>query len=70
MRIPLTAAPANTRRSNAASTIWCLVGIIVLCADALAIRLFCQTPLEVVLLAALTLPLGALTIIAAIGSRK
>lgn len=70
MRIPLTATPANTRRSNVAATIWLFVGIFVLCCDALAIRLFCQTPVETVILALLTVPLGVLTIIAALGARK
>lgn len=70
IRIPLQSVPANTRRDNTTATIWLFVGIITLCADALAIRLFCQTPVETVILALLTVPLGVLTIIAALGARK
>jgi energy-converting hydrogenase Eha subunit A len=69
LRLPLESTPPNTRRSNTWA-IWFAVGVIVLCADALAIRLFCETPLETVILASLTMPLGILTIIAALEARK
>jgi hypothetical protein len=70
IRIPLQSVPANTRRDNTTATIWLFVGIIVLCADALAMRVFAEDAVEAVIIALLTMPLGILTIVAAIQARR
>lgn len=70
IRIPLDSVPRNTRRTPTAATLWLIVGCIVLCCDALAMRVFAEDAVEAVIIGILTMPLGILTIVAAIHARR
>lgn len=68
IRIPLN-PPANTRRAPVAANAWLVVGCLVLVCDAIAMAHFANDPVEASIIAALTMPLGVLTIVAAIYAR-
>ena len=71
MRIPITGIPENTRRhTRQVANLWLGVGVLILICDGIAMAHFANDAVEASIIAALSMPTGILTIIAALAARK